>query len=125
MFRRSLLDAFSDWLEKNREAIGKWYEKLQGETWRECATPVEIMGTAMWMFNRVADLGVLAGIGPDQVSIHEIREGLDKPSTVRLLHLIKACMNLQCLPREIANQPIAIISAKQFSLKLWIQQTHE
>jgi len=122
MFRTQLLDTFSDWLEKNREAIGdKWCDSLQKQPWRECATPIEIMATSMWMFNMIADCGVLAGIGPDQVSIHEIREGLDKQSTVRLLHLIKACMNLQYLPREVANQPIPIISAKQFSLKLWTQ----
>jgi len=125
LFRRQLLDAFSDWLEKNREAIGKWYESLQKQTWRECATPIEIMGTAMWMFNSVADLGVLAGIGPNQVNIVEIREGLDKQSTVRLLHLIKACMNLQYLPREIGNKSIPITSAKQFSLKLFTQQTQQ
>ena len=97
LFRTQLLNAFSEWLEKNREAIGdKWYEQLQKQPWRECATPVEIMGTAMWMFNMIADFGVLAGIGPDQV-----------------------------MPREIASKPIPIISAKQFSLKLWTQQTHE
>jgi len=121
MFRRSLLDAFSDWLEKNREAIGKWYDKLQKQSWRECATPVEIMGTAMWMFNRVADLGVLAGIGPDQVSIHEINPRLDEKSTKRLLLLISSCMNLQFLPKDVINLGIPIISSKRFSLKLWTQ----
>jgi len=125
MFRNQLLEAFSNWLEKNREAIGAWYDKLQNQSWRECASPIEIMGTSMWMFNMIADLGVMAGIGPDQVSIHKIREELDKPSTVRLLHLIKACMNLQYLPREIANEPIPIISGKKFSLKLWTQQMQE
>lgn len=122
LFRRQLLDAFSDWLEKSREAIGKWYESLQKQPWRECATPIEIMGTAMWMFNMVADLGVMAGIDPDQVNIVEIREGLDKPSTVRLLHLIKACMNLQYLPRELASYQLPVITAKQFSLKLFTEQ---
>jgi len=125
LFRRQLLDAFSDWLEKNKEAIGKWYDSLQKQTWRECATPIEIMGTAMWMFNMIADLGVLAGIGPDGVSIHELREGLDEQSTRRLLLLISSCMNLQYLPREIATKPIPIISAKQFSLRLFTEQQQE
>jgi len=125
MFRTQLLEAFSDWLEKNKEAIGDWYDKLQKEDWRECATPIEIMATGMWMFMSVCNMGVLAGMGPDQVSIHEIREELDKPSTVRLLHLIKACMNLQYFPREVANMPIPIISGKKFSLKLWTQTPRE
>jgi len=66
LFRNSLLDAFSNWLEKNREVIGdKWYDSLQKQPWRECATPIEIMGTGLWVFNMVAGFGVLAGIGPD------------------------------------------------------------
>jgi len=123
MFRTQLLDAFSDWLEKNREAIGdKWYEKLQKQTWRECATPIEIMATSMWMFNMIAGFGVMAGIGPDHVSIHEIDKRLDESSTKRLLLMIQSCMNLQYLPRDIATQPIPVISAKKFSLKLWTEQ---
>jgi len=127
MFRQTLLDAFRDWLEKNKEAIGKWYDQLlkRMEDASDCDTAIKIMATAMWMFNMVADLGVLAGIGPDSVNIVEIREGLDKQSTVRLLHLIKACMNLQYLPRDVATKPIPIISAKQFSLKLFSEQQGE
>jgi len=124
MFRQSLLSAFQDWLEKNKEVIGKWYDQLlkRMEEASNCDTAIKIMGTAMWMFNMIADLGVLAGIGPDGVSIHELREGLDEQSTRRLLLLISSCMNLQYLPKEIATKPISIISAKQFSLKLWAEQ---
>jgi len=122
LFRQSLVDAFSDWLEKNREAIGKWYESLQKQPWRECATPIEIMGTAMWMFNMIASFGVLAGIGPDHVSIHEIDKRLDETSTKRLLLVMQSCMNLQYLPKDIATKPIPIISPKRFSLKLFTEQ---
>jgi len=123
MFRQSLLSAFEDWLEKNKETIGKWYDQLLSQVKGvDCDTAIKIMGTAMWMFNMIADLGVLAGIGPDGPSIHEIRQGLDEQSTERLLLIISSCMNLQYLPREIATQPIPVISAKQFSLKLWTEQ---
>jgi len=122
LFRKSLLEAFSNWLEKNKEAIGKWYENLQKQSWRDCATPIEIMATSMWMFNMVADLGVLAGIGPDKVNIVEIRQGLDEQSTKRLLLMIQSCMNLQYLPKDIATKPIPIISDKRFSLKEYIKQ---
>jgi len=125
LFRESLLSALRDWIEKNREAIGeKWYDwflNKMGDA-SDCDTPIKIMGTAMWTFNMIADMGVLAGIGPDGVSIHEIREGLDEQSTKRLLLIISSCMNLQYLPREIIDQPIPIISAKQFSLKLFTEQ---
>jgi len=123
LFRKSLLEAFSNWLEKNKEAIGKWYESLQKQSWQDCATPIEIMGTAMWMFNMIADCGVLAGIGPDKVNIVEIRQGLDEQSTKRLLLMIQACMSLQFLPRAVANEQIPIISPKRFSLKEYIRQT--
>jgi len=127
MFRRSLLEAFRDWLEKNKEAIGKWYDQLLNrmEEASNCDTAIKIMGTAMWMFNMIADLGVLAGIGPDGPSIHEIRQGLDEQSTKRLLLIISSCMNLQYLPREIATEPIPVISSKQFSLKLFTEQIQE
>jgi len=124
MFRGTLIEAFRNWLEKNKEAIEeKWYERLLKQIAEaDCDTAIKIMGTAMWMFNMIADLGVLAGTGPDGVSIHELREGLDEQSTRRLLLLISSCMNLQYLPKEIATKPIPIISAKQFSLKLWTEQ---
>jgi hypothetical protein len=122
LFRQSLLVAFDNWLEKNKEAISDWYDKLQKETWRECATPIEIMATGLWMFMMVCNLGVLAGMGPDQVHIHKIDERLDEPSTKRLLLIIQSCINLQYLPKEIVTKPIPIISPKKFSLKLWTEQ---
>jgi len=123
LFRKSLLDAFDNWLEKNREAIGRWYDSLQKQPWRDCATPIEIMATSMWMFSMIADLGVLAGIGPDRVNIVEIRQGLDEQSTKRLLLMIQSCMNLQYLPKDIATKPIPIISNKRFSLQEYIKET--
>jgi len=126
LFRQSLLATFDNWLEKNKEAIGEkqynWFLKKRKDA-GDCDTAIKIMATSMWMFNMIADCGVLAGIGPDKVSIHEIREGLDKQSTVKLLHLIKACMSLQFLPRAVANEQIPIISPKRFSLKEYIRQT--
>jgi len=126
LFRQSLLAAFDNWLEKNREAIGEWYDFLlkKREEAGDCDTAIKIMATALWIFNMIAGCGVLAGIGSDHVSIHEIQEGLDEQSTKRLLLIIQACMNLQYLPKEIINQPIPIISAKQFSLKLYTEQDH-
>jgi len=126
LFRRTLLEAFENWLEKNSEAIGeKWHGNLLKKMKEaDCDTAINIMGTAMWMFNMVANFGVLAGIGSDQVSIHEIDKRLDEPSTKRLLIIVQACMNLQYLPKDIATKPIPIISPKKFSLKLFTEQDH-
>jgi len=126
LFRKQLFSSFYEWLETNKEAIGeKWYKQLSEkgkEAEDECDTAIKIMATAMWAFNMAAGCGVLAGIGPDKVNIQEIREGLDEQSTKRLLLMIQACMNLQYLPKEIATQPIPIISGTKFSLKLFAQQ---
>ena len=124
MFRESLISAFKDWLEKNREEIGdKWYDELMKKVAEADAdTAIKIMATSMWMFNMIANLGVLAGIGPNNVNIQELRPGLDELSTRRLLMIISSCMNLQYLPKEIATKPIPVISAKQFSLKLFIEK---
>jgi len=126
LFHQSLLATFDNWLEKNKEAIGdKWYYRLEQQMKEaDCDTAIKIMGTALWMFNMIAGFGVLAGIGPDKVSIHEIDKRLDEQSTKRLLLLIQSCMNLQYLPKEIATQPIPVITAKKFSLKLWTEQDH-
>jgi len=126
LFRQQLFSSFYEWLENNKEAIGeKWHRQLSEkgkEAEDECDTAIKIMGTSLWMFNMISGCGVLAGIGPNAVSIHEIAPKLDEKSTKRLLHLIAACMSLQYLPKEIATKPIPIISGKRFSLKLFAQQ---
>lgn len=126
LFRRSLLDSFDNWLTKNKAALGeKWYSFLlkKRADAGDCATPIEIMATSMWIFSMIAECGVMAGIGPDKVNIVEIRQGLDEQSTKRLLLMIQSCMNLQYLPKETATKPIPIISAKRFSLGEYIKET--
>lgn len=128
MFRERLFEAFFDWVEINKEAIGeKWYAFLYNEgkdAEAECDSALKIVSVSLWMFNMVANCGVLAGIGPADVKVHEINENLDKASTMRLLHLISACMCLQGLPKELATQEIPIISSKKFSLTLWTRERH-
>jgi hypothetical protein len=126
LFRKQLFSSFYEWLENNKEAIGeKWFRQLSDkgkEAEDECDTAIKVMATSMWMFNSIANFGVLAGIGPNTVSLHEIALGLDDKSTKRLLHLIAASMSLQYLSKEIATKPIPIISGKHFSLKLFTRQ---
>ena len=125
LFRKQLFEAYYDWIEINKEAIGeKRRENLikKGREASDCDTAIKIMGTALWMFNMIGGLGVLAGIGPSKVNLQHIDERLDEKSTKRLLHLIAACISLQHLPRDIATKEIALISPKKFSLKLWLNQ---
>lgn len=124
MFRKSLFTAFYNWLDVNKEAIGeKWYTRLFNEARKsDSDTAIKIMGTALWMFNMIAGFGVLAGIGPNKVNLQHLDERLDRKSTMRLLHMIASSMSLQYLPREIATKEIPVITAKRFSLKLWVSE---
>jgi hypothetical protein len=124
IFRKQLFEAFFDWLEKNKNAIGKWYDylcKKAVDAEGDCDNAIKIMANSLWMFNMIANCGVLAGIGPNQVQLHDIAPVLDKSSTIRILNLIAACMSLQGLPKEVATKPIPIVSSKKFSLQLWAQ----
>jgi hypothetical protein len=121
-FRESLYQAFYDWLDVNKGQIGRWYADLyekakKGEA--ECTTFMQIMGDAMWMLNMIANLGVLAGVGPNTYNLQDLREGLDKKSSERMLILISSVLCLQYLPRDIISQEWPIISSKKFSLKLF------
>jgi hypothetical protein len=126
MFRERLFSAFFDWLDVNKEAIGdKWYEDLytkgrDGEA--DCNTVGKLIGTMMWMFNGIANVGVMAGVGPNHFDLQYLANPkLDRPSTVRLLALMSSTLALQGLPAEIRNHEIPIISSKKFSLKLYAQ----
>ena len=126
LFRKQLFEAFWDWVETNKEAIGeKWYDSLKKrgkDAEADCDTAIKILGTSMWMFNMIASCGISAGIGPNNVNLQHIDERLDEKTSKRLLYLIASCMCLQYLPREVITQPIPIISSKKFSLKLWTEQ---
>lgn len=125
LFRETLFKAFFDWLETNKTAIGKWHDQLYSrgkDAEAECDTAIKIMGTSMWMLNMIAECGVMAGLGPNNVSLQHLAEGLDEKSTLRLLHLMSSCMSLQFLPREIMTKPIPIISGKKFSLELFAKE---
>jgi len=126
MFRESLFKAFYDWLEKNKSAIGeKWYvyafnEAKKAEDLADNA--IGVVGAAMWMFNTIANCGVMAGVGPDGYSLQYLENSkIDEASTRRLLLIIVACLNLQHLPIEEAKKPIPIISRNKFSLKLFVE----
>ena len=126
MFRKSLFTAFYNWLDVNKEAIGeKWYSRLLNEAKKADAdTAIHIMATGMWMFASISEFGVGTGMGPPpfKIEFQYFNEKLDKKATLRLLYMISSCMALQYLPKEIATAKIPVITAKKFSLKLWISE---
>ena len=123
LFRERLFAAFYNWLDVNEETIGEhWYTDLHNKAAdyeATCNTIMKIMGGAMWMFNMIANLGVMAGVGPNHFDLQSLALGLDETSSKRILALIAASLGLQGLPPEIANKEVPIISSKKFSLELF------
>jgi len=125
LFRERLFLAFFNWLDVNKEAIGKWYNDLCNkgrDAEAECNTIVKIMGDSMWMLNMIANLGVGAGVGPNRFDLQVLADNIDRQSTTRLLALISSSLFLQGLPSEIMYQEIPIISSKKFSLELFAKE---
>ena len=128
MFRERLFAAFFDWLDVNRETVDKWYDDLYRkgkDAEAECNTIMNIIGDAMWMFNMIANLGVLAGVGPNSFDLQVLAPGLDEKSSKRLLALISSSIALQGLPPEIAKREFPIISSKHFSLALYVKENRK
>jgi len=68
LFRRELFSAFFEWLEVNKEYLGKWYSDLYNkgkEAEADATNAINIMAASLWMFNMIANCGVLCGIGLD------------------------------------------------------------
>jgi hypothetical protein len=131
MFKETLFNAFHDWIVKHEKVIGdKWYNNLlkkEKEAWDSCTDAVKLIGTALWMFNMISQFGILAGVGPAQVNLQHIPEGIDEQSTKRVLMLCSSCLCLQGLPKEIAYQQIPEAKAPwRFSLYTYMQwvQSH-
>ena len=129
LFRKQLFEAFFDWLEVNQKTIGeKWYVDLYNkgkDAEADCNTTFKVFSSSMWMFNMVSNLGVSAGLGihqEDNYFLQGLSEGIDEKSTRRLLMLMGSCLDLQKLPREILEKEYPIMSAKHFSLGLWVKE---
>jgi len=102
LFIKTLMDAFATWIKEHKEAIGeKWYKKLQRmikrEQKRKEYSIANVMGTALWIFNILSNFGVMGGLAPNKVTVHEIPKQLDVRSTMRVLHLCSSCLSLQYL----------------------------
>jgi len=108
--RQCLFTAFHEWIKHHRSLIGEnWFGRLldqEKKAWEDCSDTVKLIGTALWMFNTISQFGVLAGLGPNNVNLQHIPEGVDERRTRRLLLWCSSCLGLQTLPREVIKQEI-------------------
>lgn len=126
LLKERVYAAFFNWLTVNRRVIGEcWYVDLwskgKDQEANDCSL-LDILGSAMWMFNMVANLGVGAGLGVGTFDLQFLASGLDEQSTKRLLALLSSTLCYQRLPLEILDKEIAVITPKHFSLEAYVQK---
>jgi len=108
LFYKSWSDAFKDWIETHQEVIGKkWYKKLNRQLKKikkkqekhENLTVPKVIAYALWSFNMISSFGIMCGLGPEGPRLfdYSIPECFDRKSTLRLLNICSACLNLQYL----------------------------
>ncbi len=98
----SLETAARLWLETNKpalDAINKnWYKKIKRDLertdWKDKHPCVIALATALWLFNMVTNLGVVAGVGVDFLKVHRIPESFDRATTLFLLATIRDAIRL-------------------------------
>jgi hypothetical protein len=94
---KQLLNSFNDWLEANKNNIHpKLYNRIRKELRKvKVDNIVSVIGTAMWMFQILGNVGVGAGIGPNDYVIQYMNENIDRKTTERLLLMISTALKLQ------------------------------
>ena len=94
---RQLLNSFNDWLETNKNNFHpKLYNKLRKQLRKvKIDNIASVIGTAMWMFQILGNVGVGAGVGPDGYVIQYINNNIDRKTTERLLVVISTALKLQ------------------------------
>lgn len=95
ILKRLLIETAHEWLERNKNAIGdKWYEKIRKELNRANSIiydRVTLMGYALWLFNILVNLGVIAVLTKSGYHIININKALDQRTTKRLIVVIHMC----------------------------------
>jgi hypothetical protein len=103
-FGEELVRAFREWLDANRDRINpRWVARLERELRRvNTSTVPGVVGGALWMFNVLGSLGVVAGVGLDGYTVFDYSV-FDRRTTDRLLARISIALHLQLIPRELGS----------------------
>jgi hypothetical protein len=103
-FGEELVRAFREWLDANRDRIHpRWVRRLERGLRRvNTSTVPGVVGGALWMFNVLGSLGVVAGVGLDGYTVFDYSV-FDRETTNRLLARISIALYLQFIPRELGS----------------------
>jgi len=108
--KRMLAEAFEAWVERHRNMMSdRWYRRLRSELnrfRRQNVTIPIVAGFAMWVFNVMGGMGVVAGVGPDGFTVFDTtwERGFDRQTTNRLLLAIMLALKLMSVPPEVAKE---------------------
>ena len=98
--------------ERGARTLGRYLRELRRIRKRaegDDISPPKVMGLALWLFQILAQMGVLVGIGPDGPKWcgdppgepeAAIPEWMDKKLTIKLAMMCSSSLNVQFLPRE-------------------------
>ncbi len=102
---RGLKEAFSDWLDANKDRIDpRLYAKLKKQLDKARITSIPaVVGLALWMFGAVNDMGCRMTLGPYGYRIVRC-DGYDRNTTERLATMIHTALQLQALATTSASQ---------------------
>ena len=106
LFKTTLFDAIDEFCDKHGEIedkiIQKWIRFIRREMNKAKKKEVNVptlIAYAMWFYNLLAQMGVMAGLGPNKVNIVNIPEWMDEKLVKRCLMICSSVLTLQFLPR--------------------------
>ena len=106
--KQKLIETFNKWLEKHRTLIGyNWYRTLKNElkkSKKNAPTIPNVCGLAMWIFQGLGNLGVVASIGIDGFQIYGFERPFNKEITEDVLYWCSKALKLTKIPKEIAKE---------------------
>ena len=100
----SLVKAFEEWLEANRDRINpRLYNRLRrGLRKVNTSTVPGVMGATLWMLNVLGNMGCLVTVGLDGFQIISC-DGFDRRATERLAMIMHVAFKLQFIPPELGG----------------------
>lgn len=106
LFKTTLFDVIDEFCDRHEEMedkrIQKWMKFIRREAKKarkkEVSVPT-LIAYAMWFYSCLAQMGVMAGLGPSKVNIVDIPKWMDEKLVKKCLMICSSVLTLQFLSR--------------------------
>jgi len=107
--KERLTDSLNEWLNKHRDMLGSWHDKMVKELnkFRKMQPKIPaVAGFGMWLFCVLNNIGVTATIGRDGFAILDStwKRGFDRKTTEKLMLWIQQAVRLTNIHPEFAKK---------------------